>query len=62
MAGCKYCTGVSYVFAEFPVINYSYIKNVYRLQYIEPWLRHRSLPDYQRLQSPVVDRSVSAKT
>ena len=25
MAGCKYCTGVSYVFAEFPVINSSYI-------------------------------------
>ena len=26
MAGCKYCTGVGYIFAEFPVINSSYIK------------------------------------
>ena len=28
MADCKYCAGMSYVFAEFPVINYSYIKSV----------------------------------
>ena len=26
MADCKYCTGVSYVFVEFPVINSSCIK------------------------------------
>ena len=26
MADCKYCTGVSYVFVEFPVINSSCIR------------------------------------
>ena len=28
MEYCRYCTGVSYVFVEFPVIHSSYIKSV----------------------------------
>ena len=41
MADCKYCTGVSYVFVEFPVINSSYI--IDDLQEIgkSPMVKHR---------------------